>query len=123
MTTSTAVLGLGREAADDVVGLVPSGPDDGEVERGEDLADHRDLRLEGVGRLLDVGTGRHDLGHAVRLVARDQLDAPVRPPVVVPAGDEVRRLVVVHQPGDDVEQPAHRVDGVPSARRSESGTP
>ena len=45
----------------------------------------------------------------VRLVARDQVDPPLRAPVVVPAGDEVRRLKVGDEPRDHVEEPAHRV--------------
>ncbi|KZE95202.1 hypothetical protein AVP42_00490 [Agromyces sp. NDB4Y10] len=102
---------LRRHRADDVVGLVLGDAHHRDAEQAQHLADHRHLRLERVGHLLDVGAARHDLLDAVRLVARDEVDPPLRPPVVVPAGDEMGRLEVAHELRDHVEQPAHRVHG------------
>src|SRR6185436_1391483 len=67
--------------------------------------------LERVGELLDVGGGGHLLDHPVRLVRRDQVDAPLRAPVVVPAADEIGGPVVRDQPRDEVEKSPYRVDG------------
>ena len=88
---STGMAGAGRERADHVVGLVAVGADDADAERVEHLEDDRDLHLERVGDLLDVGGGGDLLDHAVRLVRRDQVDPPLRAPVVVPAADQVGR--------------------------------
>ena len=106
-------VGSGRargEGADDVVGLVLGGADDRDAERAEHLADDRHLHLERIGHDLDVRPAGDDLGDAVGLVGGDEVDTPLRAPVVVPAGDEVRRAVGRHEPRDDVEEPAHRVD-------------
>ena len=98
MTMSTGMRRVRRERADDVVGLVLGGADDRDAEGIERLADDRDLHLERVGHDLDVGPVCDDLGDAVGLVARDQVDPPLRAPVVVPARDEVRRLVRRDEP-------------------------
>ena len=102
--------GAGREGADHVVGLVAVGADDADAEGVEHLEDDRHLQLERVGHLLDVRLRTGPLGDdAVRLVRRDQVDAPLRAPVVVPRADQMRRPVVGHQPADEVEEAAHRV--------------
>src|SRR5690606_25456023 len=103
-----AVIGR-RQGADDVVGLVLGGSDDGDAERAEHLADDRHLRLERVGDDLDVGAGRDLRGDAVGLVAWDEVDAPLRAPVVVPAGDELGGGEVGDEPGYRVEGSAHGV--------------
>ena len=102
---------VGRKGADDVIGLVVGTPDDRDAEQLESLADHRDLRLERVGDVFDVGAAGDDLGHTVGLVRRDEVDAPLRAPIVVPAGDHVGRLVGRRQLRDHVEQSAHGIDG------------
>ena len=114
---------LRRERADHVVGLVLGGADDRDAEGVERLPDDRHLHLERVGHDLDVGTDGGDLGDPVGLVRGDQVDAPLRAPVVVPAGDQMRRLVGRDEPRDDVEEPAHRVDRRAVGRRTVSGTP
>ena len=104
-------LGARREGADDVVGLVVVGAHHADAERGEHLEDDRDLRLERVGHHLDVGrVTLHDVLDAMGLVRRHQVDAPLRPPVVVPRADQVTGGVVADQPGDELQQAAHRVD-------------
>eukprot|EP01032_Pedospumella_encystans_P020728 gene20727-23542_t len=103
--------GVGRQRADHVVSLVAVGADDGDPECVQDLEDDRDLDLQRVRDLLDVGGGLDLLDDAVRLVRRDQVDTPLWPPVVVPATDQVRRLVLIDQAGDEVHQSADRVDG------------
>ena len=66
--------------------------------------------LERVRDLLDVRRAGLLGDDPVRLVRRQQVDPPLRAPVVVPAADQVGGPVVADQPGDEVEQPAHRVD-------------
>ena len=95
--------------ADDVVGLMLGSPHDGDAREVEHPADHRNLRLERVRHDLHVGGTRDHLGDPVRLVARDEVHPPLRTPVIVPARNEMRRLVVGGEPGDHVEQAA---DGV-----------
>jgi hypothetical protein len=108
---STGMPGVRGQGADHVVGLVAVGAHDRDPERPQHLDDHRDLRLERVGHLLDVRRGPRTGGHhPVPLVRREQVDAPLRTPVVVPAAHQVGRLVVGDQPGDELQQPAHGVD-------------
>ena len=107
---------LRGEARDDVVGLVRRNSGDGDAEGIECGADDGDLRLEGVRHLFHIGGGLDEFGDAVRLVAGDEVDAPLRAPVVVPAGDEVGRLVRHHELRDHVEQSARGVDGTAVGR-------
>ncbi len=102
-------VGAGREGSDDVVGLVGGRPHDRDAEHLERRADHRQLRRQRIGDLFDVGTGGRRLHDAMRLVARQQVDAPGRAPVVVPARDEMRGRVGAHELGDHVEQASRRV--------------
>ena len=62
------------------------------------------------------------LGDAVRLVGGDQVDPPLRPPVGVHAGHQVVG-VMVDQPVDEFEQPAHGVHRCAVGGLTESGTP
>ena len=87
--------------ADDVIGLVVGGPDAGDADRRERVDDDRDLRGQLVGDLLAVGGV---LGDPVRLVGGDGVDAPLRPPVVVPAGHDVRGPVSRDERGEHVEE-------------------
>ena len=100
-----------REGADHVVGLVLGGADDRDAERVERLADHRHLHLERIRHDFDVGPAGDDLRDPVGLVGRDQVDPPLRAPVVVPARDEVRRAIERDELRDDVEEAADRVHG------------
>jgi hypothetical protein len=102
--------GIGGQRPDHVVGLVAVGARDRDAERVQDVDDDRDLRLERVGDLFDVGAAGHDVLDPVRLVARDQVDPPLRPPVVVPAAREVGGSVLLDETADEVQQAAHRVD-------------
>jgi hypothetical protein len=102
--------GLGGEGSDDVVGLMVRASHDRDAEGFELLADDRKLRLERIGDLLDIGSGRHHLGDTVRLVARDEIDAPLRAPVVVPARHDARGGVGGRELRDHVEQSARGVD-------------
>ena len=80
--------------------------------------------LERVGHLLDVRLVAGAVGDdPVRLVRRDQVDPPLRAPVVVPAAHEVGRLVLADQPADEVDQPADGVDRRAVVGASISGTP
>ena len=103
-------VGAGRQRSDHVVRLGESRADDRDADGVEHLPDHRHLRDQRFGSLLDVHATRHDLRHPVRLVARDEVDPPPRAPVVVPAGDQRVGTVVGHELGDDVEEAAHGVD-------------
>lgn len=70
------------------------------------------LRRESVRNLFLVGlggAGRGLLGDPVRLVGGDQIDPPLRAPVEVHAGDQVIGVVVLDEPGDEVQQTAYRV--------------
>jgi len=75
-----------------------------------------------------AGVGRGQLSlHTVRLVGREEVDPPLWSPVVVPAADQMGRLVVGHQASDEVEETAHRVHRRPvgrldGVRGSEEGT-
>ena len=77
----------------------------------------------GSGTTSTSGPTGDDLGDPVRLVGRDEVDPPLRAPVVVPARHEVRRLELGDEPRDDVEQPAHGVDRHAVGRPTVSGTP
>ena len=66
--------------------------------------------LSGSGITSTSGADDDDLGHPVRLVRRDQVDPPLRAPVVVPARDEFGRLELGDQPRDRVERAADGVD-------------
>ena len=64
-----------------------------------------------VGHLLDVGSrAGHLRDDAVRLVGRDQVDAPLRTPVVVPATCHMGRFVFTDQTGDEVHEATDCVD-------------
>ncbi len=94
------------ERADDVVGLAARRADPRDADGAQRVADDRHLGGEVVGALLDhVGA----LDQPVGLVGGHQVDPPLRPPVVVPAGHEVRRPVRGDQRGDHVEEAAQRV--------------
>ena len=77
----------------------------------------------GSGDLFDVDAAGDDLVDAVRLVAGDEVDPPLRAPVVVPARDEVRRLEVVTSRAMMSRSPRTAFTGVPSGALTESGTP
>ena len=94
-----------REGADHVVGLVAVDPEARDAERLEHVLDDGDLRGQRVRDLLLVAGG-----HPVRLVRRQRLDPERGAPVVVHRRDQPARLPVADQPGDEVEQAAHRVD-------------
>ena len=61
------------------------------------------------------------LQNAVRLVGRDQLDPPGRPPVQVEAGDHPGRPGIGDHPGQDVQRSADRVDRPPVGRGHRGG--
>ena len=94
------------ERADDVVGLVAGGADAGDANGSEGLGDDRHLRAELVGDLLAL---RGVVGDAVRLVGRDRVDPPLRPPVVVPARHDVGGAVAGDERGDHVEESGHGI--------------
>ena len=82
---------------------MPVDADPGDAERRERVDDDGHLHGQGVGHLLlDDPVDR--AGDAVGLVRRDRLDPEGRPPVVVPAGREVRRVRALDERGDHVEQ-------------------
>lgn len=109
----------GGECAEYVVGLISVGADHADAQRGKYVENDRHLLLQGVGHFLDIGfVGRSRVLDAVRLVRRDQRDAPGRTPVVVPGTDEIGRLVLRDESRDEVEQSAHRIHvGAVGARR------
>ncbi len=99
------------EGADDVVGLVVRGAEPGDADRVENVEDDGYLRGEGVGHGLGVRPFLGLLGDAVGLVGGDERHSPGRAPVLVQAGDEIVRFVIGHEPGDEIEQAPHGVDG------------
>ena len=94
------------EGADDVVGLEPRGAQACDADRAQRLSDERYLGGEVVGRLLGDGGA---LDEPVGLVRGDEVNPPLRPPVVVPAGDEVGRAVCRDEGGDHVDEATQRV--------------
>ncbi len=103
-------VGLGGEGADHVVGLVAVLPDHADPVRRQHGLDDRHLDLERVGYLFDVRVvALDDVLDTVALVARHQVDAPLRAPVVVPRAHEMGGAVLADEAADEVEQTA---DGV-----------
>ena len=66
-------------------------------------------RVSGISSSSGSATGRGLLGDPVRLVRGDQVDPPLGAPVEVHAGDQVIGVVVLDEPGDEVQQAAYRV--------------
>src|SRR5215472_5944988 len=97
-------VGARGERADHVVGLVPGRAGRRDPGCGENLGDDRYLGVEFVGYLFGAIGVR-----PVLLVGGDGRYAKLRPPIDVHAGDQAARVARPHQPGDHVEQPAHRV--------------
>ena len=96
----------GDERADHIVGLEAGSAQAGNPQCGQGIPDQGYLWGEVVGALLlDIAA----LSEAVRLVGRDEVDPPLRTPVVVPAGDEFGGAMGVDQGGDHVEEPSDRV--------------
>ena len=95
----------GAERPEHVVGLVAVDPEDGQTDRVEHLEEYGDLRRQrrrlGLGPLL---------GEPVGLVGRDGRHPERWAPVVVQAGDEPGRPRVAHDPRDQVDRAADRVD-------------
>jgi hypothetical protein len=96
---------LRGEGAKDVVGLEPGRPARRYSEGVQHRHDHVDLRTQLVGHLFDVRfTGRTLLLDAVRLVRRNQVDAPLWPPVEVEAHDQAGRPLPADQRGHGVQE-------------------
>ena len=108
----------GCQRAQHVVGLAGRRTGGGDAECVQDLHDHVDLRGEIVGHLFDVGLARRFLlGDAVRLVRRDQVNPPLRPPVVITAHHQAGGPLAGDNRGDGVEEATHGVDRTPVGRR------
>ena len=121
-----AALVPGHQGADDVIRLVPVNADPSDPQGGQSVDDERHLRSQIVGDLLGEASGRGMLligflpgrdgvrhaGHPMGLVARDQVDPPLRAPVVVPAGDEFGGMVGIDQRGEHVDEATDRIGGV-----------
>jgi hypothetical protein len=95
------------QRADHVVRLVPGRGRHRHPGRGQHLLDDRHLHGERVWHLLGVLAL---VRQPVRLVGRQRGHPEGGPPVRVHAGHEPARVARPDQPGDHVEQSAHRVD-------------
>jgi hypothetical protein len=96
---------------DHILRLVLVDPDHVDPDRREQLADHRQLRLE---------QRRDRLGRPVGLVGREQLDAPARAPRLVVGHGEPARPALNDQPGEPLTEALDRVD-LAAVRRTHGG--
>ena len=109
--------GFDAESGDDIVGLGVRGTDNRDADEWQEFAKDVYLRCECVGYFFNgaefrTGLGaRSDVQDSVGLVARDKIDAPLRSPVVIPAGDDLLGMAIASERSDGVDKSAHRIDG------------
>lgn len=103
----------GGQRADHIVGFVVGGADRRHSQGGQHVADDRNLRGQLVRDVFDIGAVGECPGDAMRLVGGEQRGPPARSPRIVPARHDTGGAVRAHELRDDVEQPAHRIDGCP----------